>query len=840
MNDASPPEQDDLFVIGIGASAGGLEAIRALLKSAPKDVAATYIIAQHMSPTHRSMLTLLIDRETHLQVTEIAEPAIPRRNHVYVTPPNTDVVYENGKVRLVEGPMSRTQPKPSVDRLFRSIAEEAGTFAIGVVLSGTGSDGSLGVKAIREAGGITFAQDDKTSKYDGMPNSAIETGCVDLIMSPIEIASRLPMLSGARSKLAEDLKKDAPQPPLTEIMTMLLARTRVDFRDYKPTTILRRLERRMTAMNTKSQAEYARHCQDHPEELDALFKDLLISVTRFFRDPAQFEALQTYVKEIVETAGARPVRIWIAGCATGEEAYSIAILFCEAMGGIEEAVNRELKIFASDIDEHALSVARTGRYPANALDDLPEDFGERYFDVEDELITVHPDLKRLILFSYHNVVQDPPFISLDLICCRNLLIYFGPILQDKALSNFHYALREHGSLFLGTTESASVSDDLFESTKSTANVLRRRNVPGVDYQVRSRHLPYLESRREPIRDVAQRDKSERLRADNNVNALVRAIVAGLGGRGLLLTSDLKMLSVFGDLTSLVTLKDGAQLGFNHTLLVEPLAEEIRVLATVAVKTMRPQKGFARSIGESVETAVRMEVIPLAHTELREDLLLVLLHDEDVVEQQPAFAEQQTVYQGVGELERELFTTKEALRHAVAEWETANEELESMNEELQSNNEELQSMNEELETANEELQSTNEELITNNESLQITSGELTHITDELTAILQQLETPLLIIGKNLSVEKLSDSAMEMFGVKSRAGATHLSQLALPEGFPALAPICDEVLRLGVPQVKRIVSGRGTYRLNCTPYSTARRQINGATMIFTDISAGEEEV
>ncbi|MEM7684134.1 MAG: chemotaxis protein CheB [Pseudomonadota bacterium] len=825
------------FIVGVGASAGGLEAIRALLKSAPNDAPASYVIAQHMSPTQRSMLQPLIARETHLQVEEISDPVVPLKNTVYVAPPNADVIFDEGMLKLVPPSNEIAAPKPSVDRLFRTLAEGVGSLAIGVVLSGTGSDGSAGVKAIREAGGITFAQDDKTAKYDGMPNSALETGCIDLILSPVEIGKRLESLSLTVPRLAEVMKGDDDQTPLAEILQIVLAKTRVDFRDYKPTTILRRLERRMIALGMANQRDYAAYCREHDEEIEALYRDFLISVTRFFRDPEEYAELKPLIEQMVDYIPARPIRIWVAGCATGEEAYSIAIMFCEALGGLKKGRERGIQIFATDIDDNALRVARSGRYSLGSLNDVPQAFINQYFDVSDTSAMVHPDLKSMILFSLHNVIQDPPFMNIDMICCRNLLIYFGPVLQDRAFANFHYSLGDRGLVFLGTADSAGVSPDLFKETETGKKFLRKRVNHGVNYSKRARHVPY--SARPSVEALPKFDggEDEDLRPPERINAMVRALVASLGRNALLLTRDLSIVEIFGDLTQFISIKGGrTRLEFDHNLLIEPLAAEVRVLSTMLDENQASRRGFKRKFEHASGEVVQLEMFLLNDPDLREDLFLVVFHslgaaDQDVSTAPADDALAKKYPEDVQALRDELTLTRDALNQTVERWETTNEELKSANEELQSNNEELQSVNEELETSNEELQSTNEELVTVNEAYQVQADELNEVNEELDAILTQIEVPLVIFDLKLAVSRFSLSAAKMFKLVSSDGQPHVSQLALPPGFPPLAEFCDRALRLGEPIVREFTTDVRLWRLSCAPYTNQRGEIQGGTLFVT---------
>ncbi|MEL7184079.1 MAG: chemotaxis protein CheB, partial [Pseudomonadota bacterium] len=374
----SLPKENLPVIVGIGASAGGLEAASLLVQNLPKDVGAAYVLAQHMSPNHKSLLSSLISRETHLPVIDLTkEDVIPTADTIYISQPNSDVVLENGKLGLRKQSGHHATPKPSADRLFNTLAQEMGERCVGVVLSGTGSDGSYGVQAIREAGGITIAQDVGTAKYDGMPASAVETGCVDLQLSPQQIGQHLAKIMSAPRDLDRFRRLNDEPTPLSDLMHILLARTGVDFRDYKENTVNRRIARRMTALGIESYDQYVEHCRASSDEVDALHKDLLISVTRFFRDYEQFEMLGDVLRAMADRKGEDPIRVWVAGCATGEEAYSIAILTAEALGGPAALARARVQIFATDIDARALEVGRAGIYPMTALGDVPEAYVEK-------------------------------------------------------------------------------------------------------------------------------------------------------------------------------------------------------------------------------------------------------------------------------------------------------------------------------------------------------------------------------------------------------------------------------------------------------------------------------
>ncbi|MFN3259571.1 MAG: chemotaxis protein CheB [Pikeienuella sp.] len=815
------------YVVGIGASAGGLEALRDLFRNLPRDSGAVYVVVQHMSPTHKSLLSTLIARETRLDVLDVEDGMKPAPGAIYVAPPSVDVIYRAGRLRLVAGPQGSVSPKPSVDRFFLSLAESARERAAGIVLSGTGSDGAFGVRAIRGAGGLTIAQDSESAKYDGMPSAAVETGCVDLVLSPVEIGAQLGRIIASPHDLDRFRPPAGAENPLAELLQIVLARTRVDFRDYKPTTIQRRLERRMIALGLDDQAEYVRTCRSNPAEVDALFRDFLVSVTWFFRDPLEFLALAPLVREIAARRTGRPARVWIAGCATGEEAYSVAILFAEAMGGPEAIGKDKLQIFASDIDARALDVARRGRYPRAAIENVPQEYVSRYFTLDDDGVTVHPALKDTVIFSYHNVCQDPPFINLDLICCRNLLIYFNQPLQARVFSRFAYALEAEGSIFLGTAETVSVSEDLFVRIGDGAHLYRRRHAArrpmirfgGYDLPVGTDRASRAAAAREAASEAsAAEDRS-----------MFDALARTLGPDVALVSDDFRILRVYGDLGRYVTLNENTRLQMSLSMLAPELAQEARTLVTVALRSGQRRQGVAHRSEGAPGEALRIEVFPLARPGEDERLALVAFSRQ--AEAQPARpAEADPGGEWLETVERELASTREALQQTIEALETSNEELQSANEELQSTNEELQATNEELETSNEELQSSNEELVTVNEELQISSAELATTNEELSTILQNVAAPLLIIDSALQITKASREAIQLFRLEPPLDTPHLSQCALPEGFPPLVDIANEALQLGRATTREFASDGAFHTLRCAPVATQRGQLQGVTMTF----------
>lgn len=441
---------DDFAIVGVGASAGGLEALRPLLAGLPDDVGVAYVIAQHLDPKHSSALVELLARGTPLRVSEIQDGMTVQRNEIYITPPDRNAVFNHGVLHLSR-PTTSFGPKPSVDMLFISLAEGCRERGVGIVLSGTGSDGAHGVRSIRANGGITLAQDPSTAKYDGMPGAAIATNCVDLVLPPEKMGAELRHVLERPPMLAPTPKEGA-RGSLERVFSLLLEQTGCDFSGYKPSTISRRIQRRMVTKKVAELQDYVALLQRSPDEVKLLFRDVLISVTEFFRDPDVFKALQRTFSQIV--AGKKKgddIRIWVPGCASGEEAYTVAILLADALGDRISGLN--IQIFATDIDEEALLLGRYCHYPPAAVASLPKDLVDRYFVHSDGGFAVAKRIRDLVIFAKHDLVKDPPFSHLDFISCRNVLIYFNTKLQERVVAMFHYALESGGYLLLGKSES---------------------------------------------------------------------------------------------------------------------------------------------------------------------------------------------------------------------------------------------------------------------------------------------------------------------------------------------------------------------------------------------------
>lgn len=752
----SAEENRPSYVVGLGASAGGLEALRALFGGLRQVRRLSFVVVQHLAPLHRSRLVELIAHETTLDVREIVDGEEPRPGIVYVTPPNADVVVEEQRLYL-RPPAFKIGPKPSVDRFLSTLASEYGERAIAIILSGTGSDGAHGVRAVKAAGGLTLCQAPEGAKYDGMPRAALQTGAVDLTASVENIGGELQRFDG----------DDAPHPlqltdfdpvndePFARILAILGRETGVDLHDYKQSTVRRRIERRLIASGRNTIEDYADFIAHHAAEAELLLADILISVTAFFRDAPAFDALAQQLDDRIKTAapGAQ-FRCWVAGCATGEEVYSIAILIRAAMDRHEKRLR--VQLFATDLDEQALLIARRGIYSRASLVEMPQYLVDKYFHPLEDRLQVAPEIRDLVVFAKHNLISDPPFLGLDLVACRNVLIYFNATLQERVLRIFHYSMHAYGMLFLGRSETAHHPTGCFEPIDKHIKLFTKvRSATGLQ-------PPQMRFRREAQREaeLASRDREEGQGPD-----LFQAMIRAIAPHAVLVDEALQVRQVFGNGGDYLRLPPGEATTAVTKLVPAAMAAELTTLLHRAARSGRAIRGQRHELATQAEARfLQLQVIPIDVTGRRE-FIVGFDESEGAAVQRPLEAAPATASaeERAQHLETELKSARESLQLAVEEHETANEELQALNEELQSANEELQSTNEELETANEELQSSNEELTTLNQELNVKSSELLILNQRLAAIQSAIAYPLLVLDRELRLVDFNQAARHLFRV-----------------------------------------------------------------------------
>ncbi|MDP1524580.1 MAG: EAL domain-containing protein [Rhodocyclaceae bacterium] len=829
--DNKPVGEGPLYYVGIGASAGGLEALRPFVANLPAHANMTYIVAQHMSPDHRSLMVELLARETQLTVLEASHNVPPQADTIYVAPPNSDVTVANGRLRISK-PTNTIGPKPSVDRFFMSLAEDQEDRAIGIILSGTGSDGSHGIKAIKAAGGICIAQEPKSAKYNSMPNAAIRAGGTDLVLPPPEIAIQLlSIVQWPRAPIADDIEENPPS-TIRGIVRQIATHTGMDFSNYKDATISRQIMRRMAAMQIPGLDAYGDYISTHVSELTELAGNFLICVTSFFRDPESFEAVRRVISEILKTK--RPgddIRIWIPGCATGEEVYTVAIILAEELGSNRDKYR--IQLFATDINGDAVSMARAGVYPEAALNGVDSALIERYFTSQDGMYLIDKSLREMTLFARQDLVQDPPFVRLDMVSCRNLLIYFKSELQERVIKLFHYALHNNAILFLGKSESLGKLSNLFVEKDRRNKIFIKRPVasPIIGGFARMRglggsdNLGYVSSKTviPPTNNEVGHERLFEIYAPPS----------------LLMTDEGEVLEIFGDCSAFLSIRKG-KADFNaFTLIKPPLRAELRAFAHRVGRTK--QSAISSPIelaADGISHYYRMAVHYGGQAESENpNLLLVCFELADVKHPSPGDAAGAGIAtsERISELEQEITLNRENLQTVIEELETANEELQSLNEEAQASNEELQASNEELETANEELQASNEELITVNDELGSRTLELSESNGDLTNILNSLQKGLLVVDGNLMVTRYNRIALDFFDIPAGT-KPNLTSVPMLAHVPDLLNHVAHVIKKGkVDEFEFKREDNCYFMIRMTPYvDDNRKGIGGVVMTITEIT------
>lgn len=725
---------DKLIIVGIGASAGGLEALRQLVPKLPIDSRVVYILAQHLDPKHSSMMVPILARETTMPVNELQQDHSLDGANLYIIPPGMDAYYAQGRIYLEKA--LGVGPKPSVDRLLTSLAENHGERSIGIILSGTGMDGSHGIRAIKAEGGITIAQLESTARFDSMPHAAINTGHVDLILPPEDIAQQIQdLLDQPDTFLPIAQRQEPSEDEIQEILRMILSQTGSDFREYKRTTLVRRIERRMLVHKYKSLAEYSEFLKSKPEELYELHNDILISVTSFFRDADAFQALHLTIEHVLPntTTSNAEVRIWVAGCATGEEAYSIAIMLSEYLG---QRIGRyKIQIFGTDLYEGVLSIARQARYPKAAIMGIDPKLIEKYFIQKDGTYQLIQSIRNMVLFARHDLVRDPPFSHLNLVSCRNVLIYFNQNLQRNVLESFHYALEPGGVLFLGKSETIGSTDNLFTVVDRKARIYRRRSdIKGhLPYLLQNRHL---REHRTPYTGATHHKNRFKLQ-----DALDKLLVDIYQPACILLDDRQEIIYVRGKVDPFLSFMEGRAALSVLELIRPELRQDLRGLlykSRRSDETLVSRRIPMQLNGDTIRVIMRVHYFNAGKI-IEHDTSIVMfeVYSENELPTQENAADQIGDLVRLKELEDELRETRESLQTTIEELETSNEELQSTYEEAQSTNEELYTSTEELQTSNEELQSTNEELRTVNQELSVKSSELETTNLQLKATNDQL-------------------------------------------------------------------------------------------------------
>ncbi|MDX2261853.1 MAG: chemotaxis protein CheB [Gemmatimonadales bacterium] len=855
MVEAAVPRARAFPIVGIGASAGGLGAFELFFRAMPADpgVDMAFVLVQHLAPDHPSILTELIARFTSMPVFEVQDGMMVKPNCVYVIPPNRDLALLNGALHLLEPATPRHQ-RLAIDFCFRSLAQDQREKAIGIILSGTGSDGSLGVRAIKGEGGMVMAQTPSTTEFDGMPRAAVATGVVDFVLPPEDMPGELIAFvehAFGRSNGTTGRPEVSTDDALKRVFGLLLAHTGHDFSRYKQSTIARRVERRMAVHRVEAVAAYVRILQRDPGEIDALFRDLLIGVTSFFRDPEAFDVLEAqaipriFAGKSVDDA----VRVWVPGCSTGEEAYSIAMLLIEYMEATKQSF--KLQVFATDIDRRAIDTARAGIYPVSIAADVPAARLSRFFVLEQDglHVRIQKRVRDALIFSEQNVVRDPPFSRVDLISCRNLLIYMDGELQKRLMPLFDYALNPGGFLFLGTSETVGEFGTLFSTVDRKAKLYQSRDDGHVRAATAARFRP------------AQGEAERTPRTTKVVVPTHGAQLRELTERSLLQHRSLAaaLVNHRGDILYLHG-RSGKYLelaaGEAETNILKMAREGLGRPLSVALRRAVTRNERVHHAGLSVKTngdftTVDLTVQPVegeeAEAQARESRrYLVTLEDAgtpslpEVVPTVSVVDDGQPVDARIVALERELRRKEENLQMSNEELETSNEELKSSNEEMQSVNEELQSANEEMETSKEELQSVNEELSTVNVELQSRVADLSEANNDMNNLLAGTGVGTIFVGHALEIKRFTPAVTHLINlIPSDVGRSVGHIVANLRNYDRLVEDVQSVLDTLVPVEREVQSKEGRWFLmRIRPYRTLENVIEGAVITFADVTNVKE--
>lgn len=831
-------------IVGIGASAGGLATFKEFFSSLSmrENPGVAFVIIQHLAPDQKSILVELVQRFTRLPVSEAKTGTVVRPNEIYIVPPNNELALRNGKLYLTQ-PASAQERQHAIDYFFRSLAEDQHERAIGIVLSGTGSDGTSGLRAIKAEGGMLMAQSPETAEYDGMPKAAVATGLVDYVLPPAEMLPRLRAFLNHRSRtgaLQSGMQKVFSDSDLKTIFSLLQAHTGYDFSQYKINTIMRRLARRMAINEIKHVGDYLRYLKTNPAEVDVLFRDMLIGVTNFFRDSEVFAAVQEQVVPRLFSGKNPddPIRVWVCGCSTGEEPYSIAILLQEYMEVHNQ--NYRVQIFATDIDDRAINHARAGIYAVRISDDVTPARLARFFYHEQSSgdYRITKSIRDMLVFSVHDVISDPPFSKLDLISCRNLLIYLDVDLQKKIIPLFHYALNPGGQLLLGSSESIGDFTELFKVLDRKAKIYQRKEEISPKKITGNRHERLLPRGRLQLRYSRSGAPDKATLRQLTEHALLQHIAA----TAVLVNEQGEMLYLHGRSGLFLEPAPGAADLNIYKMAREGLRHELSVALHKAVNT---HTTIHRS-GVRVKTNGNFSIIdftirPMTEKNAGQELFLIIIELTQSIP--PARRDISTKKAGdkaqdrrIAELTREIRAKEDYLQSTLDEMRTAQQDFQSANEEMQSVNEEMQSTNEELETSKEELQSVNEELATVNAELQTKNADLSQANNDMNNFLAATEIGTIFIDNKLLIQRFTPAVATVVNLIASDVGRPLAHIASNlVGYDRLVDDVGEVLDRLVPCEREVQCRSGQwYLLRILPYRTVENAVHGAVIIFIDIT------
>lgn len=819
------------YIVGLGASAGGLEALEQFFNNLPKVEDFSFVIVQHLSPDYKSLMAEILARHTMIPIHEAEDGMTVKPGNIYLIPRKSNMTIFNGKLLLRDQEHGLNLP---IDIFFHSLSEDLGEKAIGIVFSGTGSDGTRGVRNIKEAGGIVMVQNPDSARFDGMPTSAIATGIVDFVLPPEEMPKALLSYISGNRKLANSLKNDklTDATGMSKILSLIRSKTGVDFSFYKQNTVVRRIQRRMGINQIQTLDEYVRYLESYPAEIQTLYKEILIGVTKFFRDPEGFDVLKNKViPKLFENKNSRDaVRVWVAGCSTGEEAYSLAILLAEYCD--ENNLRDNIKVFATDIDRNALEYASSGIYSESIAADASMARLRRYFVPKGDNYQIATQIRERVIFAHHNIIKDPPFSKIDLITCRNLMIYLQPVLQKKVLQNFHFSLNSSGYLFLGSSETVGDTGKLFSPYDIKWKIYKRvgegKMVPSLtDTMIEPRWTKYSHKVL-PVPNMSRQ-------LSNEVENVFEGLIHDYLPPSVLVNENREVLHTFGQVDDFLRLPSG-KMNIDITKMAR---DELSIpLSTALQQAIRKNRDVHYSNvviadkdkenGRSINLKVRR-----ISSGSRNFYFLIVFEPMGLGETQDDEAEkfnlEDNVRKRINDLEQELQYTKESLQATI-------EELETSNEELQATNEELLAANEELQSTNEELQSVNEELITVNSEYQSKISELTELNEDMVNLLDNMDIGIIFLDDNLVIRKFTPPASEIVNIlKNDVGRPleHLSHnlVDYPHFFKEVRQVFYSEKAY---TTEAMTVDKSHFMIKVTPYRTGENKIEGVVLSFVDIT------
>jgi two-component system CheB/CheR fusion protein len=829
-----PKPRSSFPVVGIGASAGGLEALEQFLKGVPEGSGMAFVVVQHMDPTHKGILVELLQRVTPMQVLQVKDRLRIAPDRVYVIPPNKDLSILHGALHLLPPAAPRGLRLP-IDFFFRALAEDCQGRSIGVILSGMGSDGTLGLRAIKEKAGVVFVQDPATAKFDGMPRSAIDAGMADVVDAAEKLPGRIiEYLKHAPFAEKPGLARESKaQSALDKIFILLRTQTGHDFSMYKRSTIYRRVERRMGLHQLDKIAAYVRFLRQNPQEIDLLFKELLIGVTSFFRDsPAWGQLRDELLPALLEAhpKGAA-LRAWVCGCSTGEEAYSLVMVFKEALEKARSAGKFSLQVFATDLDRDAIEKARAGLFPANIAGDVSPERLQRFFAKEEANYRVGKEIRESVVFAPQNVIMDPPFTKLDILVCRNLLIYLDTEVQRKIIPLFHYSLNPGGVLFLGSAESVGTSADLFATLPGKARFFRR-----LDSALRAEPVEFPSAfSKKPAGDAA--DPPPARAPGPSLQALADQLLLQRYSPAAVLANEKGDILYISGRTGKYLEPAAGKANWNlFAMAREGLRYVLPNAWQKALLNKKPVSLNGVEVGaNSGVQAVDVTVQPVSDPPALKGTVMVVFADVAAPPETKAPGPSARRKKGGAPLERELHQAREEVQVVREEMQTSQEELKSTNEELQSTNEELQSTNEELTTSKEEMQSLNEELQTVNQELQAKVDQLSRANNDMKNLLDSTNIATLFLDDALNVRRFTSQTTSIIKLIPGDVGRPITDISTDLKYPELVKDVNEVMRTLVFTEKQVVArDERWFQVRIMPYRTLDSRIDGVVITFSDIT------